>query len=442
MTPTDPRVRLVASSGTARAGLTALGGAVLVVAVLLRQDGMPAYDVMWAEDGRDFIGDAARAQGTTVLRQYAGYLHLLPRVVAELVVSLLPVTTWAAGMAVAAASTGALLAVAVFYWLETVRAPLLARVAAAGATALPAIGPEGYANMANVQWLMAAGTGISLLLPSPERFRASRTAVAAAAAVTSPVGALLAGIVLVRRHLSDRHLPTTMVIGFAIALQLGVVLTAQVVGEAEAGTTWSWAWLLRAPAYWVGRIWTGLVVGEQWTRHYWYVGPLTLLGAVGYVWSQRNEVRFRILASGVAISLAVLAVVMAVRTPLYSPQIGPRVAMGAGRYVVAPFIILAVTAMASTRRRIAAVWVLVVVVTSFPLSQRSEGPSWSAAVSRADAECDATGVGAVEITTAPVRSSGHPWTVTLPCDELRSGTTDDRPTTVRRPTAGRGNGPA
>lgn len=417
MTLTDVRARLDGASGR-RAGLMVVGGAVLACAVLLRHEGMPAYDVMWAEDGRDFIGDAAGTSGTTVLRQYAGYLHLLPRVVAELVVWLLPPTAWAAGMAVGAAVTAGWLAIAVFRWLETVNAPLLARIAAGCATALPAIGPEGYANMANVQWLMVAGAGISLLLPSPERFRASRTAVVATAAVTSPVGALLAGLVVVRRHRSDRHPPTTVAIGLAIALQLAVVVAAQVGGAAADGATWSWAWLLRAPAYWVGRIWTGLVVGEGWTRQYWYIGPLTLLGAVGYVWSRRREVRMSSLATGVAVSLGVLAVIMAIRTPLYSPQIGPEVATGAGRYVVAPFIVLAVTVMASTRRRVAAVWLLTVVAASFPLSQRSEGPSWSATVSRAAAECEATGVREVEIPTAPVRSSGRHWSVTLPCGQL------------------------
>jgi hypothetical protein len=64
------------------------GAAWTVVAtalLLLRQLGAPALDTLWAEDGLIFLSDAlAGGLRGTIAKPYAGYMHLLPRLVAWL----------------------------------------------------------------------------------------------------------------------------------------------------------------------------------------------------------------------------------------------------------------------------------------------------------------------------------------------------------------------
>ena len=82
-----------------------------------RAAGRPAWRVVWAEDGTIFLQQAldqsfAQALGTT----YAGYLHVVPRLLAE-PAALLPLSAAAAWLAIASAAVASLLAA--YVWVAS-----------------------------------------------------------------------------------------------------------------------------------------------------------------------------------------------------------------------------------------------------------------------------------------------------------------------------------
>ena len=58
-----------------------------------------ARNTLWAEDGRNFIQDAVNHGPLASLAiPYAGYLHTIPRLIAAVTVSFVPVPQWADAM--------------------------------------------------------------------------------------------------------------------------------------------------------------------------------------------------------------------------------------------------------------------------------------------------------------------------------------------------------
>ncbi len=141
---------------------------VFVLAVVLAWSRMPAAvrDVLWAEDGRTFLGEGVQ-YGTlgTLTRSYAGYLHQYPRLVAGVVQHVLPVEGWATGIAFGAVVGTGLVAAVVFVCTRdatarlTPGAALAARAGIALAVVLvPIATNEVLGNLANVHayflWMM------------------------------------------------------------------------------------------------------------------------------------------------------------------------------------------------------------------------------------------------------------------------------------------------
>jgi hypothetical protein len=121
---------------------------------LARQSGAGALDTIYAEDGSVFLG-SSYTQSTldSIATPYAGYLHLVPRVLSELV-SALPVSWAAAGLAIAAALTTGLLAVLVYACTRDYLAPW-GRVLAAAVVVLVPVGQDELPNsIANLHWPM------------------------------------------------------------------------------------------------------------------------------------------------------------------------------------------------------------------------------------------------------------------------------------------------
>jgi hypothetical protein len=167
------------------------------VAMLVRPDGVPTWRSLWAEDGSRFLPRAIEAPGPgSWLDPYAGYLHLIPRALGDLVARF-PLVDASIGFAVASSvvAGGALLlfAVGLRRWLPAawMQAALVAAVATTHAMA-----SEIAANAANLHWYLTLGLiGLALLRPRRVWTALPLAVVAAAFALSdpfAPVAAVLA----------------------------------------------------------------------------------------------------------------------------------------------------------------------------------------------------------------------------------------------------------
>src|SRR5438445_7911777 len=197
---------------------------VLTVAQLARQPGAHTWDTMWAEDGRVYASDAlATSWVHSLFRGYAGYVQLVPRLLA-LPLRLIPPKWWAAWFAFSAALLTALLALFIYHAMASFLSsrPLRALLAVTSALA-PAMWFEVNANIANLGWplLFAAFWAV---LDRRTTFGAlvARSLVLAGAALTSTLAVLylpLAVVVTWRRRRTRRELYVTGAFVFAVIAQ-------------------------------------------------------------------------------------------------------------------------------------------------------------------------------------------------------------------------------
>ncbi|AMM19385.1 hypothetical protein AX769_03595 [Frondihabitans sp. PAMC 28766] len=117
---------------------------IIVIGTLIAWFRLPASTTatLWAEDSRNFLGNAV-AQGPVVplFRVYAGYLHTVPRIVAGLTVTFVPVAQWAHAMAAASCLVVAVVAAAIFYCSRVVTESWRVRMALAAITILAPLAP-------------------------------------------------------------------------------------------------------------------------------------------------------------------------------------------------------------------------------------------------------------------------------------------------------------
>ena len=128
-----------------------------LMATLLRQEGVPKWRTIWAEDGAVFAACAyERPFFDCLLEPYAGYLHVAPRVAAAVAVAAsgepeeLPLRlAFLAGLLAACAAM--LVALAVFDVTGSMLAGLLA---GAGLVLIDPAGVEVLGNLANAHWIL------------------------------------------------------------------------------------------------------------------------------------------------------------------------------------------------------------------------------------------------------------------------------------------------
>lgn len=113
-------------------------------------------DVLWAEDGRNFLQDALTDGPLRALViPYSGYLHTVPRLIAGFTVTFLPVPLYAVAEAFAACLVAGIIAVVVYVCSADVLAWLPARLAVAMLTVCAPLEPrEVLGNTANLHTLM------------------------------------------------------------------------------------------------------------------------------------------------------------------------------------------------------------------------------------------------------------------------------------------------
>lgn len=406
-----------------------------------------ARATVWAEDGRDFLGDRlADGPLVSILRPYEGYLHVVPRLIAELVVALVPVEDYALALTAASCLVVGATVALVFSCARSVVPAALPRLAIAAVPVLAPTAPvEVLGNTANLHWYLLWAAPWVLLSAPRTRLRSAVLAVVVLAIALTEIQVLLfAPLVLsAARQRGARPLCVALLLGVTVQLwstltaprtenptdPLGVVSIA--IGfllHPVAGVTQGTSEGVRA------------VVTEL---HWWPIATtvVVVLAAAVYVLvrGDRGE-RTMVVVSVVAAVVVWTAAVTLNPNDLfrYAGSFGERLSVfQLQRYATVPAMFLtAVVLLAAARlgreqrplRWSGPLLVVVVVVVQLlqfapAESRRGAGPVWSEGVEAAEEAC-ADGARQELVATAPRRPArAEPWVVALTCDVLG----DERP---------------
>jgi hypothetical protein len=415
-------------------------GAFLVAVFLglFTPSGRPHLDHLWAEDGARFAVDALRDSfWSNLVTPYGGYLHTVPRLIAE-PLSLLPLSALAPGIAVVVAILRAGIAMLVFAasgghlrWLP-VRV-----VHAALVVVLPAGNSEALGNLANLHWFLLYGAFWALLWrPASRAANIVAAVVVLLAALSSALVLLLFPLALLRLALPDwRDRYAAIGFGVGAVVQAVAMLNASRVPYADDPVDpvqLLLASILRGPVV--------TFVGSEATPHvYPRFGNLVLLAAVllalvpivaGLLGGARPHRFLILLAAGYSGLILVLNLVVN-WTPALQVQ-HPLVVQISQRYSVAPDLFLC-TAIAAgldllpTRRwarntvlatRVAVAAVLFVSFAAhLRLGPRLDGLPWNTSVANARQQC-ATGAPDAMLVHEPAG-----WFFIVPCQlvDAKSG---------------------
>jgi hypothetical protein len=233
---------------------------------LARQNGAGALDTIYAEDGSVFLGSAyAESTLDSITTPYAGYLHLVPRVLSELV-SALPVSWAAAGLAIAAALTTGLLALLVYACTRDYLAPW-GRVLSAAVVVLVPVGQDELPNsIANLHWPMLYALFWVLLAKRLNTWLAASAVLLIS--LSDPLVVLFVPLAvwLWWRRRSAQSLAVTVALGAGLAAQAAAVFFGpsgrQLHPEPVRWAPW---YVVRAvPESVLGQRWFGNVVNTRW----------------------------------------------------------------------------------------------------------------------------------------------------------------------------------
>jgi hypothetical protein len=252
---------------------------VLGVAVVLLRVGGDPLEFVWAEDGGIFLRGAFNDSIPGALTEtYAGYLHAVPRLLAEPAAAL-PLEWSSKVLALAAAAVTVLCAFIVWRASQAhLPDPLLRGFLSAMVLLSPVVGFESLANVTNLQWMMFFAA-FWLLLWHP-----GNLSVAVAAGVflaltlaSAPLALLLAPLAAlrIREALRDRC-EAAIVAGFGVGaiVQLIAIFFDD---SQQADPRWDFDLL---PAYLV-RVVGGLGFGQNAGSGLWEVVPGPVLAMTG-----------------------------------------------------------------------------------------------------------------------------------------------------------------
>lgn len=409
--PAGGRTRGTAARIGVIAGVIVAGTA----AGILRQPGKGALNTIWAEDGEIFLTQAVRDGADAFVTSYAGYYHLVARLLAAIAAALPP--AWAgAALAIGAALVTTVFAVAAYELSGEYLPSRLARlIVSVPVAVLPMAQGDVLNSPANLHW-----TGLYVLF----WFLVCRP--------TSKTGKVLAvlGIVLVAGSdiLTGIYLPLALFIVWfhrdryavvkAVAfcvpffLQVLGLLTGQsersgLAPDPARGVS---GYVLRAvPTAFFGERWVGGRVSTT-SLALTAVAGLLILTALVLAWRNFTTPRWW---------FALAAVVHSVG--LY---VGPVALSGVAtaRYNVAPALLLlvAVVALILPKDRnipvsVLAVLLTIVCVVNYRVGNaRSHGPGWQDGLDSARVACATDRGGTVAVELPPLAAPG--WHATLPCD--------------------------
>jgi hypothetical protein len=147
---------------------------------------------VWAEDGAIFLVEALRTTAPfgTVPFPYDGYLHLVPRVIAEIVTLWVPVERYAVALSAAACLVAAGLCAVVFVVSrDVVRSLPLRLLVGVLPMLVPSVAREVLGNIANLHWFFLWATPWLLLARARTRTGAGLLGVVALLATSTEVQA-------------------------------------------------------------------------------------------------------------------------------------------------------------------------------------------------------------------------------------------------------------
>jgi len=404
-----------------------------VLVVLLRLGLVPPLDSVWAEDGGVFLAGALN-QGflDALTTNYAGYLHVVPRLLAEPAswVSL----DYAAEVLAIEGACVAVLCGFVVWWASAghLRDRRLRGLLAAMVVLLPVVGYESLANLAYLWWFMLFAAFWLLLWRPASLGRAVLGAVFLAMAVMSaPLALVLAPLAALRAVAARDRRDVALVAGFFAGAVVQLVAIAFDSSPSETGPGWDWDLL---PAYLL-RVVGGLLFGQYGDAGLWIaLGPvLIVLLAAAFAFLVAVAAR-----SGPARPLSLIAIALSVTFFLlggYQRDIADTLMWPSGdattagaRHTIAPVLLLltvvvvqlewrppALSAVAWRRVRGAVVAVIAVVTLSalYVGNDFRSTPRWSPALEQGRADCAESDLPAVVVPVAP-----PPWGVSIPCREF------------------------
>jgi hypothetical protein len=401
-----------------------LGGVGLVAALtaasLARQSGVSASDSVWAEDGQLFYQESLQYGFLgTLIRPYNGYLHLIPRLLTELV-RVFPLTDAAAAIAVTGAVATSAMALLVYVASGTHLGSRALRVSAAAPVALTWVAQLELGNNLLSLHIYLLYVAFWLCLWNPRR----RSALVLAAVVLALTAASdpLAGIYLPLLALrawslrGERRWVPLAGLGAGLLLQVLAVVFEQALGTRHPPTHYDPVWAASGYSdYVVGSLFSRTRTGfvpygagpSGWSAA---LGWLVLAVAVGCAWRRWSRPDWWLAGLAFAHSVALFGLLA-----MKGGSLTPRYILPAlGLLLAGMAALLRPERGAAGRRRLVGVapaWGLLAVV-GFAVGQgysagtwaRSESPSWGLAVQQAAAACRQPGVteGEVRITTGPI----------------------------------------
>lgn len=403
---------------------------------------------IWAEDGQNFLTGAYGQPFThTFFMPYAGYMHAVPRVLAE-VATWLPVHDASRFFTIASALIR--VGIALFVFRATsghLRSGGVRFALAAAIVLLPVGGLETLDNIANLHWFLTFGAFWALLW-RPNRWsdRVLSAIVVVAAVGSDPAAGLWVPLAVLRiatlRQWRD-HVVTIAYLAAGVVQGLVVVNTSRGVHQTlSAG---------EVSHFYGARVLVGTLGGfkhTEWLMAHWHgwaiaLGGLILLVLVLPALRNVGPHRWLVVAAVVA---AAVDFGVALRDLRVAPNVHVDLVTSVPRYDVIPTLLMLSAVAAGldgalvrradrrlavvvSRRRLAVVVAARVLVVAaflsalppdlayakhFWTSSVGSEPTWQRAVASRASACDDPSTRSIRVPSLP-----RGWSVTVPCSEIR-----------------------
>lgn len=418
-----------------------LAGVIVVVVLIMslaRHAGAGVLDTVWAEDGRVFLQEAlALAPHRALPRLYAGYLHLGPRLAAELA-TMFPIGAASELLVLVADALTALCALAVFVASRNhLRSPWIRTVLALAVPLTPPAGVEILNSVANAQWpLLFASFWLLLWRPATTSAIVAASLLLAITALSAGLGILLLPLAVLRLLAGPRgrdSLPAWLFCS-ALALQLAATQTPALHSGSGSPSTVATVFAQRVV---IVALFGHRIGGTLWARYgLWCmaIAGMVLVAVVfmGVLVRGAGTRWLVLLCAGYAFAFFAASAVLRSAAPAMLWHAGMWHIAGS-RYSYVPVLLVysliaavldacpptrggAAKLLPAGARLGTLVVLLVAVVGDFRLwNDRTSGPSWSETVHRARDACSGDSAPEVTFPIAPEN-----WTVTIPCRELHS----------------------
>jgi hypothetical protein len=412
---------------------------------IARQQGVPATDSIWAEDGHLFLTAALNYDHpvSLLVAPAGGYMHAVPRTLAT-IASVLSLDSVASYLSIVSAALVAALSVFVFVASKRFIPSAVARAVLSGTMAvLPAAAYEAANNTANLHYyLIFACFWALLFVPGSWGGAAMAGVVALAAAASDPLSGILIplGVWPLIRRADVRRIAIAVAFLVGLSAQAYVVLVgdrphryadpsvpaavqAELAIRSFAPRTYDESHAEELPELYGLRVAGSFLVGDRllepswrsWDGAFAFASLAVVLGLGGYGFSRRDIHRGTVPLT-LAYSVAFFVLPVAIRGTDHVAPVGEAVSYAGSRYVVVPVLLLMSMALVIFGTRDSRVarfpWRVIqaglliglgaVVLTNYPADNlRSLGPSWSTELVQARTACAGEPGGYARIKVSP-----------------------------------------